>query len=38
MLHTCNEDNVVERLEEGVMICTGGLGAGRAQTRRQMPW
>lgn len=38
MLHTCNEDNVVERLEEGVMICTGGFKAGRAHTNRQMPW
>ena len=38
MLHTCNEDNVVERLEEGVMICTGGINAGRAHTGREMPW
>lgn len=38
MLHTCNEDNVVERLEEGVMICTGGINAGRAHTGRRMPW
>jgi 4-hydroxy-2-oxoheptanedioate aldolase len=38
MLHTCNEDNVVERIEEGVMICTGGYVNGRAHTNRQMPW
>lgn len=38
MLHTCNEDDVVERLEEGVMICTGGWRAGRAHTGRQRPW
>ena len=38
MLHTCNEDDVVDRLEEGVMICTGGYRAGRAHTGRQMPW
>lgn len=38
MLHTCNEDNVVERIEEGVMICTGGYRAGRVHTGRQMPW
>ena len=38
MLHTCNEDNVVARIEEGVMICTGGYRAGRAHTGRQMPW
>jgi 4-hydroxy-2-oxoheptanedioate aldolase len=38
MLHTCNEDDVVERLEEGVMICTGGINAGRAHTGRTMRW
>ena len=38
MLHTCNEDNVVEMLDEGVMICTGGYRAGRAHTNREMPW
>lgn len=38
MLHTCNDDNVIERLEEGVMICTGGYETGRPHTGRQMPW
>jgi 4-hydroxy-2-oxoheptanedioate aldolase len=38
MLHTCSEDDVVERIEEGVMICTGGFNAGRAHTGRTMPW
>ena len=37
MLHTCNDDNVVDMLEEGVMICTGGYRNGRAHTGRQMP-
>ncbi len=37
MLNACNEENVVDRLEEGVMICTGGYRAGRAHTGRQMP-
>ena len=38
MLHTCNDNNVGDRLEEGVMICSGGQDAGRAITNRQMPW
>jgi 4-hydroxy-2-oxoheptanedioate aldolase len=37
-LNTCNENNVVDMIEEGVMICTGGFNAGRAHTNRQMPW
>jgi 4-hydroxy-2-oxoheptanedioate aldolase len=28
-LNVCNDDNVVEMLKEGVMICTGGYEAGR---------
>jgi 4-hydroxy-2-oxoheptanedioate aldolase len=38
MLNSCNEDNVVEMLEEGVMICTGGYRVGRQHTGRRMPW
>jgi 4-hydroxy-2-oxoheptanedioate aldolase len=41
-LDACNADNVIERLDEGVMICTGGAGPGaeigRRHTERQMPW
>jgi 4-hydroxy-2-oxoheptanedioate aldolase len=38
MLHTCSEEDVVERIAEGVMICTGGYEAGRRHTGRTMPW
>ena len=38
MLDICNEGNVAERIDEGVMICTGGANAGRAHTDREMPW
>jgi 4-hydroxy-2-oxoheptanedioate aldolase len=38
MLDICNEANVAERIDEGVMICTGGANAGRAHTDREMPW
>ena len=34
MLHACNEDNVVDLLDEGVMICSGGWRAGHAHTQR----
>jgi 4-hydroxy-2-oxoheptanedioate aldolase len=37
-LNTCNEQNVIEMLKEGVMICTGGHEAGRKFSKRQMPW
>jgi hypothetical protein len=38
MLHTCNDNDVADRLDEGVMICSGGQDVGRAITNRQMPW
>jgi 4-hydroxy-2-oxoheptanedioate aldolase len=38
MLDICNEANVADRIDEGVMICTGGQNAGRAHTEREMPW
>ncbi len=38
MLNACNDNNVAEMIEEGVMICTGGQEVGRALTNRQMPW
>ncbi|HMB72792.1 MAG TPA: aldolase/citrate lyase family protein [Gammaproteobacteria bacterium] len=38
MLDICNENNVADRIDEGVMICTGGANAGRAHTERAMPW
>ena len=41
-LNACNENNVVDQLKEGVMICTGGDTAaadkGRAFTNRTDPW
>ena len=41
-LNSCNEDNVVDMLKEGVMICTGGdtpaADKGRQFTKRQGPW
>jgi 4-hydroxy-2-oxoheptanedioate aldolase len=41
-LNSCNENNVIDMLKEGVMICTGGdtLAAdkGRQFTKRQGPW
>jgi 4-hydroxy-2-oxoheptanedioate aldolase len=37
-LNSCNERNVTDMIKEGVMICTGGHEAGRAFTKRQMPW
>ena len=38
MLDVCNDGNVADRIDEGVMICTGGQNAGRAHTEREMPW
>jgi len=41
-LNSCNENNVIDMLKEGVMICTGGetpaADKGRAFTKRQGPW
>lgn len=41
-LNSCNEDNVIEMIKEGVMICTGGAGPGAAKgrefTKRPQPW
>ncbi|HYZ83418.1 MAG TPA: hypothetical protein VE621_03410 [Bryobacteraceae bacterium] len=41
-LNSCNENNVVDMLKEGVMICTGGetpaAEKGRAFSKRQGTW
>jgi 4-hydroxy-2-oxoheptanedioate aldolase len=41
-LNSCNENNVIDQLKEGVMICTGGdspaADKGRAFTKRTDPW
>ena len=41
-LNSCNENNVIDMLKEGVMICTGGetpaADKGRAFTKRTGPW
>jgi 4-hydroxy-2-oxoheptanedioate aldolase len=41
-LNACNEDNVIDQLKDGVMICTGGdtpaADKGRAFTKRTDPW
>jgi hypothetical protein len=41
-LNSCSGNNVVEMVDEGVMICTGGgtqaSTVGRQHTNRQMPW
>jgi 4-hydroxy-2-oxoheptanedioate aldolase len=39
-LNTCSAGNVAAMLKDGVMICagTGGAQAGRALTKRTMPW
>jgi 4-hydroxy-2-oxoheptanedioate aldolase len=41
-LNACNEQNVIDQLKEGVMICTGGdspaADRGRAYTKRADPW
>src|SRR5690606_27012605 len=40
-LNSCNEDNVIEQIEDGTMICTGGdspaAAKGRAYTKRTDP-
>ena len=33
-LNSCNDDNVTEMIDEGVMICTGGAQVGREYTGR----
>ena len=41
-LNACNENNVIDMIKEGVMICTGGetpaADKGREYTKRQGPW
>jgi 4-hydroxy-2-oxoheptanedioate aldolase len=41
-LNGCNEQNVIDQLKDGVMICTGGdspaADKGRAYTKRTDPW
>lgn len=41
-LNACTENNVIDQLKEGVMICTGGdtpaADKGRAFTKRTDPW
>ena len=41
-LNACNENNVVDQLNDGVMICTGGdtpaADKGRAFSKRTDPW
>jgi 4-hydroxy-2-oxoheptanedioate aldolase len=41
-LNACNENNVIDQLKDGVMICTGGdspaADKGRAFTKRTDPW
>lgn len=37
-LNSCTDATVIEMIEEGVMICTGGHEVGRKFTRRQMAW
>ena len=41
-LNSCNENNVIDMIKEGVMICTGGEGPGAAKgrefTKRPQPW
>ena len=41
-LNSCNENNVIDMIKEGVMICTSGdtpaADKGREFTKRQGPW
>ena len=41
-LNSCNENNVIDMIKEGVMICTSGdtpaAEKGRQFTKRQGPW
>lgn len=36
-LNGCNDSNVTQMIDEGVMICTGGAEVGREYTGREMP-
>ena len=36
-LNSCNDGNVTQMIDEGVMICTGGAEVGREYTGREMP-
>lgn len=36
-LNTCNNNNVTDMIDEGVMICTGGYQVGREYTGRVVP-
>jgi hypothetical protein len=40
-LNSCNPDNVIDMIKEGVMVCTGNPETalkGRDFTKRKMPW
>ncbi len=41
-LNACNEDNVIDQIKDGAMICTGGdspaADKGRVYTKRTDPW
>jgi len=40
-LNSCNEDNVIDMIKEGVMVCTGTEATakkGREFTKRNMPY
>lgn len=40
-LNSCNPDNVIDMIKEGVMVCTGNPETalkGREFTKRKMPW
>ena len=41
-LNSCNEDNVIDQIKDGAMICTGGdtpaADKGRAFSKRTDPW
>ena len=40
-LNSCNVDNVIDMIKEGVMVCTGSAAVaqkGREFTKRKMPW
>jgi 4-hydroxy-2-oxoheptanedioate aldolase len=41
-LNACNENNVIDQIKDGTMICTGGdtpaADKGRAYTKRTDPW
>ena len=41
-LNACNEENVIDQIKDGTMICTGGdspaADKGRAFSKRTDPW